>query len=457
MEKKVKGIRCKFIDGVLMVICALITIFILETTIQIKRKYEHLIFLINDYTECNSVINDLKKSSEKLTYYSICFLQRSDPKYLERYFYELNEMKDREKAVDVVSKSHKGDVADINTQLAFQESSMLAKIEIYAMSLMCDALEYDFDTLPPEIQSMELHEDHKTLGVQDKKDYAQHLIFSDKYLKAKDSMGLAIDIALASLINVYLGEEVKSDGYITRQITTQKILIFVLIIFFIALYVTLVVLVFVPLRKHLNAIKKGAKMENIGSYEVRYVAQAYNKLRDKTALDASILKHKAEHDPLTDLINRTAFDGIISLLSESKEPVAYLIIDVDLFKGINDKYGHIVGDKVLVKIARILVDQFRVTDYVGRIGGDEFAIIMTKFGSSLNEIIRMKIATINNILQSSEDGLPPVSLSVGVAMSEEGFSNELIEKADKALYRVKQGGRCNCFFYENKDNYSNMK
>ena len=103
MEKKVKCIRCKFIDGVLMVICAVITIFILQTTIRIKSKYEHLIYLMNDYTACNTVINDLKKSSEKLTYYSICFLQRHDPKYLERYFFELNEMQNREIAVDIVS------------------------------------------------------------------------------------------------------------------------------------------------------------------------------------------------------------------------------------------------------------------------------------------------------------------------------------------------------------------
>lgn len=457
MEKKVKGIRCKFIDGVLMVICALITIFILQTTYKIKDKYEHLIFLINDYTECNSVINDLKKSSERLTYYSMCFLQRNNPEYLSNYFREFHNMKYNKQAIEVVSKTHKEDVTDVNTKLAYQESTMLSNIEIYAMALMCNALEYDYETLPPEIKNMKLHEDHLELPLGEKKEYARKLVFSDQYLRSKDGMTLYIDMALSSLINMYLGEEVKSDGYITKQINAQKGLIFVLIIFLILLYVTLVVLVFVPLRKHLISIKKGAKMDLIGSYEVRYVAQAYNKLRDKTALDASILKHKAEHDPLTDLINRTAFDGIIRLLSESKEPVAYLIIDVDLFKGINDKYGHIVGDKVLVKIAHILVEQFRVTDYVGRIGGDEFAIIMTKFGATLNDIIRKKISIINNLLQNSEDGLPPVSLSVGVAISDEGFSNELIEKADKALYRVKQGGRCNCFFYETKDNYSNVK
>ena len=185
-----------------------------------------------------------------------------------------------------------------------------------------------------------------------------------------------------------------------------------------------------------------------GSYEVKYIASAYNALCDKNAVTASILKHKAEHDPLTGLINRNAFDQIKEALADSGEPIAYLIIDIDLFKQINDKYGHLIGDDVLKKIASLLMEQFRATDYVARIGGDEFAVIMTKFGLHPTEIIQRKISELNNRLQTVEEGMPPVSLSVGVAFSDEGYVSEIEANADKALYNVKRGGRCNCSFFE---------
>ena len=134
-------------------------------------------------------------------------------------------------------------------------------------------------------------------------------------------------------------------------------------------------------------------------------------------------------------------------MSDTAEPVAYLIIDLDFFKSVNDKYGHPVGDLVLKKIADILSEQFRNTDYVARIGGDEFAVIITKFGDTPEIVIQRKIETINRMLQNTEDGLPKVSLSVGVAISTMGYNIKLEKQADKALYHVKQGGRCNCSFF----------
>ena len=97
------------------------------------------------------------------------------------------------------------------------------------------------------------------------------------------------------------------------------------------------------------------------------------------------------------------------------------------------------------------MEQFRGSDYVARIGGDEFAIIMTKFGSSPVEIINSKIQRLNAMLQHNDDGLPAVSLSVGVAFSKKGYVRDLEGQADDALYMVKRGGRCNCSFYD--DNY----
>ena len=78
----------------------------------------------------------------------------------------------------------------------------------------------------------------------------------------------------------------------------------------------------------------------------------------------------------------------------------------------------------------------------------------TFFNYSLvrKSVIHKKIASINNILQNIQDGLPSVSLSVGVAFSDCGYDDVLETQADEALYKVKKGGRCNCSFYKNNSN-----
>ena len=97
-------------------------------------------------------------------------------------------------------------------------------------------------------------------------------------------------------------------------------------------------------------------MKSFGAYEIRYIADVYNSLFEKNAIVASDLKHKAEHDPLTGLINRNGFDKIKSVLIDTNEEIAYLLIDIDFFKKINDENGHVIGDKVLKKIADLLLD-----------------------------------------------------------------------------------------------------
>ena len=127
---------------------------------------------------------------------------------------------------------------------------------------------------------------------------------------------------------------------------------------------------------------------------------------------------------------------------------AMIICDVDSFKTVNDTYGHAVGDEILKKVASLLQKAFRSIDYVCRIGGDEFAVIMVDMTTDLTHTIKEKIDMVNDLLSNPADGLPPVSLSVGVAFSDRQDPGESIFKdADHALYHVKQHGKHGCGFY----------
>ena len=128
--------------------------------------------------------------------------------------------------------------------------------------------------------------------------------------------------------------------------------------------------------------------------------------------------------------------------------MALILIDVDHFKDINDTYGHAVGDRVLKRVADILRHSFRSVDNICRIGGDEFAVIMTRANSSMEQIVVNKINRANDLLQHPKDDLPPVSLSVGVAFSDrDNPQGDIFKDADSALYEVKRAGRRGCAIY----------
>jgi diguanylate cyclase (GGDEF)-like protein len=134
--------------------------------------------------------------------------------------------------------------------------------------------------------------------------------------------------------------------------------------------------------------------------------------------------------------------------SADTEHMALLLIDVDYFKKINDSYGHAVGDRVLKRVAELLHSSFRSVDILCRIGGDEFAVVMTRVNSSMRQLVLDKIAQVNDLLQHPKDDLPPVSLSVGVAFSDrENPKGDIFKDADEALYRVKRAGRKGCEIY----------
>ena len=125
-----------------------------------------------------------------------------------------------------------------------------------------------------------------------------------------------------------------------------------------------------------------------------------------------------------------------------------VLVDVDIFKQINDKYGHDTGDKILQKVAKLLLGATRSSDSVFRLGGDEFGVIMTYITPKEKSSIAEKFNSINDAMQHPMDGLPICSISVGVSFSSVGYRDALYLNADKALYQVKRSKRGGVNFYQ---------
>ena len=163
-----------------------------------------------------------------------------------------------------------------------------------------------------------------------------------------------------------------------------------------------------------------------------------------TSASEHTLTSRAETDELTGLINRAGYDRILEELNV--QDAILLLVDTDKFKGINDRYGHETGDRVLQKIAKTLLGYFRHEDYVCRIGGDEFAVVLVNAGAIEDEKLREKTRFINcELAGTAADELPAVSVSVGVARGKGAEDwTELFKQADTALYQVKQEGGRGC-------------
>lgn len=162
-------------------------------------------------------------------------------------------------------------------------------------------------------------------------------------------------------------------------------------------------------------------------------------------MEAQKLKVKSELDLMTGLYNKTTSELLIheNLKSNLIRQSVMFIIDIDNFKSVNDISGHLAGDHVIKIIADLISSHFRKTDIVGRIGGDEFVVLMVDVPSM--DIVYRKANELIQIMRYKPNLTIPenVTLSIGIAGNggQETSYAELFEKADQALYRAKEDGK----------------
>lgn len=164
------------------------------------------------------------------------------------------------------------------------------------------------------------------------------------------------------------------------------------------------------------------------------------------------LLHKSRLDPLTELLNRQTFDKkVIELISSDEfladeehsgqlQPWYLAIIDIDHFKRVNDNFGHVIGDEVILLVSRLLKNNFRFEDYVFRYGGEEFAVLFQSYDKAAARDILNRLRA--NIAEYPFPQVGNLTVSAGfLELSQIDMVATLVHKADLALYESKNNGR----------------
>ena len=192
------------------------------------------------------------------------------------------------------------------------------------------------------------------------------------------------------------------------------------------------------------------------------VAHAINRQRAVALLEARVAERTAElrvqqahaqrqalHDPLTDLPNRRHLEERLGKALESSRtgtPLVLMFLDLDRFKDVNDGYGHAAGDTVLVEVARRLANSLRPSDFVARLSGDEFVVLLQPAGdqNKSQQVAERLIHAVSQDIRLESGSLTNVGCSIGwttVKRAEGLEAGVLLSRADQAMYSAKRNGR----------------
>ena len=187
-------------------------------------------------------------------------------------------------------------------------------------------------------------------------------------------------------------------------------------------------------------------LKDPGSDPKSFIIYLYSKNIDNTMRELEILQEKADHDSLTGVFNRRIFEQNVKeqLAISGNKLHALMIIDIDDFKKINDRWGHMTGDETLTLLSKKIVQCFRNEDIVGRTGGDEFVVFMKDIPSAESAV--RKADEICRIIRgplgiNTYEGFVTCSIGISLYGIDGHTYEDLFRKADMALYRAKERGK----------------
>lgn len=426
-------------------ICAAVGLAVLFSVLAIFgfRDFQEMKRSMEQYILCEQAAHKLQEGSDLLTAQVRLYAMTGQRKYMDAYVEEVEVTQAREKALDVLNTYFAGTEAMTRLEDAMAQSQDLMGREYYAMHLVAAATGCAEGSLPEEVTAAKLHDVDFARTSSEQLQEARRLVSDDTYEETKARISANVDACLQDILTLTRNRQNRTSSIFLDLYISQEVGLALLTVLLLSTCEVVRRQIVKPLMAYNARILQNDTCPEIGAAELLSLSRNYNKVFEENRKTQQLFRHKAEHDSMTDLLNRESFERILHIYSEGATHFALILADVDHFKSINDTYGHATGDEAIKLVARHLADAFRSNDYVCRIGGDEFAVIMVDVDESMRGLLAGRLAQLKQgLAKRKDDRLPPVTLSVGAAFSDRPKpQGSLFEDADRALYQVKENGR----------------
>ena len=435
-----KGISLRLISWIISIFVMVISTTLIVSLGLVYHQNKVVNEISANCITLEKYANDVQSASDYLTAEVRLFVVNADKKYMDAYFEEANVTKRRETALEEIHRlsenTSKHEEIHSNISAAIAESKDLMNLEFYAMKLICVKESISFAEYP-EVANANI----EGVAPADYKNAAIEAVLGSEYARSKEKISYHINLGLQIIDNLMGENQKEAERNLHSLIVFQSVVIGVNIAFAFAVIVVLFFQIIKPINETLESIEKNEEVTAFGTREFNYLVDTYNEAHSQNETVKEKLRYEAEHDKLTNLYNRTGYASLYRIMRLSK--TLYVLLDVDKFKEINDKYGHDMGDRVLIKLAKTLDTEFMEGNIsIFRIGGDEFAILINDIDKDQCQPIIERLEKINDVLAVPQGKIPAFSISVGIAHGdEEDTTDTLFKKADNALYKVKQSGK----------------
>lgn len=438
--------RLRRLNYLIIGAAAVIAFFLLYTTLRTMGSYDALQQDTERYIHAQDAAKEMRDASDYLTHQVQLYTTTGNWTYVENYFREAETTRRRDGAVASIREltSDRDSLAYLED--AMEHSVALMDVEYRAIRLVLEAQENAPARVPDEVSAVVLTQEERAAAPGEKMIRARELVFGFDYLSEKDAIYQDVQQCASRLTKATRDYQLSSAGKLYGMLIIEQVLIILLLILTLTLCVLTSRLLIVPMEHNVRRVQAAQPMELSGSYEMQFMARSYNEMYERTRKDREQLSYEATHDPLTGVGNRKELEAALKKHDEST--LAMIMLDVDDFKSCNDRYGHEIGDKVLKRVASTLRESFRSEDYICRIGGDEFIVLMVRATSSLKDLVERKIEHLREALRPPEGNAPGITLSIGIAFGDrENPQGSLYQDADLALYYVKGLGRDGYAFF----------
>jgi len=444
MNNLKEGVSLRKIHNWLIVIVVLLSCLLIYTTYRVTSSFMHVKNASEENIALGNAVHGLMDASDYLTEMVQRFAVTGDSRFMDQYYFEAFASKRREQALAELKKNQNATEVLEHLQEAMRHSVKLMDREYYAMRLVIEAK--GLKKFPDMLKGVTLSSEDAALSPEAKMQRATNMVLGEDYYVEKNRIRTEVQKSVRLVEK--MTEKVQTEAMVSYQIELNLaragiVLNIMAILFVVWLTSSLGIN---PILKAVDQIKSDSPIQENGANEFRYLAKAYNNLYSVYKKSIEHLNFKASHDELTGAYNRAGFDLLLSGLDMNTTYV--LSFDVDDFKTVNDTYGHDVGDKVLQKVVQVLKGSFRSDDYVCRLGGDEFVVFMVHTNELQRKLIKAKMEQISQELANTDDGLPQVSVSVGIVHGSQATDAEtLLKMGDAAMYESKKHGKNTFTFY----------